>query len=226
MSYDMEREIDRIIEEDEQEQSRMAKLQQELAQLRQQVQVMAQQNALQVKLATTAISAQVSRLKQLPEQMADALMESQTSTPEGVIQEWDKLLEPGCEAILSVLPLLSEAALKVERTVADANKKHHEELSAVFDQAIHDDMSMFALAKLLDVESTRVVDTVKSLVEERQKGDSSQMSTIGSIDNGTPAKGLNDSHGGQRSGGAIPKCFPVAEYWRSRHGSPAATGDV
>ncbi|VDP08899.1 unnamed protein product [Heligmosomoides polygyrus] len=175
----MEREIDRIIEEDEQEQSRMAKLQQELAQLRQQVQAMAQQNTLQVKLATTAITAHVSKLTQLPEQVADALWESETSTPEEAIQKWHKLLEPGCEAILSVLPLLSEAALMVERTVADANKKHHEELSAVFDQAIHDDMSMRALSKLLDVESTRVVDTVKSLIEERQKGDSSQMSTIG-----------------------------------------------
>lgn len=48
MSDDMEREIDRIIEEDEQEHNRMAGLQQELAQLRQQVRTMAQQNTLQV----------------------------------------------------------------------------------------------------------------------------------------------------------------------------------
>ncbi|VDO82133.1 unnamed protein product [Heligmosomoides polygyrus] len=155
------REIDRIIKEDEQEKSRMAKLQQELAQLREQVQAMAQQNTLQVKLETTAIPAHVLKLTQLPEQVADALRESETSAPEGAIQEWEKLLEPGCEAVLSVLPLLSETALKVERKVADANKKHHEELSAVFAQAIHDDMSMRALSKLLDVESTRVVDTVK-----------------------------------------------------------------
>ncbi|VDP01859.1 unnamed protein product [Heligmosomoides polygyrus] len=144
MSDDMEREIGRIIEENEQEQSRMAKLQQELAQLRQQVQAMAQQNALMVKLATTAMTAHMSKLLNCQSKWQMRLGRVKHRRQKGQY---------------------SEAALKVERTVTDMNKKHHEELSAVFDQAIRDDMSMRALSKLLDVESTRVVDTAQSTTE-------------------------------------------------------------
>ncbi|KAK5981158.1 hypothetical protein GCK32_013255 [Trichostrongylus colubriformis] len=152
MSDDMERELERILNEDDAQDCRMDKLQQELTQLRAQVVQLSQQNLQQ----------------DLPERLASMFREGKLSSADEIKSELDRVLEQEREAMHTALVPLSETATRFTEIVSEVHEKHSKELDAIFDQAQHDDVCIRALSKMLSVASTEVVGAVKHLIEGKQ----------------------------------------------------------
>nr|CDJ89909.1 Zinc finger domain containing protein [Haemonchus contortus] len=179
MSDDMERELDRILEEEVAQDSRMEELHQELAQLRAQVMQLTQQNLEQVLNSVSQCALSVANLRDVPKQIASLFREDKIVSPEDAENELTKLLTPECDAILLAQDPLSETAAKVKKMASETHVKHSEELSPIFDQAEHDDYCMRTLSKLLQVQSTEVVGAVKTLVKKHQKLVRTQLPSLG-----------------------------------------------
>ncbi|KAK6015975.1 zinc knuckle, partial [Ostertagia ostertagi] len=168
MSDDMERELDRILDEEVARDSRMEELHQELSQLRAQVMQLTQQNLQQVLYTVSQCTLSVANLRDVPKQIASLFREGKIVSPEDAENELTKLLTSEGDAILLALDPLSETAARVKEMTSETHAKHSEELSPIFDQAEHDDHCMRTLSKLLRVQSTEVIGAVKTLVKRHQ----------------------------------------------------------
>ncbi|KAK5986780.1 hypothetical protein GCK32_016187 [Trichostrongylus colubriformis] len=152
MSDDMDRELERMLNEYDAQDYRMDKLQQELTQLRAQVVQLSQQNLQQ----------------DMPERMASMFSEGELSSADEIKSELDRILEQEREAMHTALDPLSETATRITEIASEVHEKHSRELDAIFDQAQHDDVCIRALSKMLGVASTEVVGGVKHLIEGKQ----------------------------------------------------------
>ncbi|KAK5966520.1 hypothetical protein GCK32_008577 [Trichostrongylus colubriformis] len=168
MADDMERELNRILEEDDARDTKMDEVQHELAQLRAQVQRLTQLNQQQVRASVSKCTLGLRSLQEALKSMAHRLGGDENVTLGQEDREPYEWVEPECEAILRALDLISESADKVLEKASEANAKHDEELDVIFEQAQHDDKCMRALSNMLNVKSTEVVRAVSNLLKPQR----------------------------------------------------------
>ncbi|EYC28495.1 hypothetical protein Y032_0007g3256 [Ancylostoma ceylanicum] len=169
MADDMERELNRILEADETSENRIEQLQQQLGELSSKVQVLADANAQQVTSTIVTVSEKLANIQKLPSRAAQALTSAQGAVPPTDVEETlrEELLED-CRALTSEMAKLEDAARQLREILSTAFAPYISELCELLDQAQHDDVCMRQLSNLLAVDSTQVVNAVKSLLSDRQ----------------------------------------------------------
>ncbi|KAK6024717.1 hypothetical protein OSTOST_09470 [Ostertagia ostertagi] len=148
MADDVERELDRLLEQDVARDTKMDEVQQELAQLRAQVLRLTQQNQQQVRSTVSQCAARLTKLQETPKSIA------------AMLWCWGNHLTGGSGKGAPQTGFCKKAS--------ESHAKHIEELGNIFEQAQHDDKCMRTLSKMLNVKSTEVVRAVGNLIEPKQ----------------------------------------------------------